>query len=309
MINSHDIDNRYLKSSALFDKPFELGEIGLDKIFSLCRAEFQGNRVRIDIEDWMPTYAYTPATLDKLNKRLGYSLNIPTTNDLQNPEWRNKPENQGLSFSSAGCMVWAMPEDGDAQFLALKRDPGAPNFPNHYTNPSGRCDRDPMRTAAEECAQEICATYKNRALIPFVDDLKTRNDLVDSKRVQMAEKREALESRGVDVDEALRSEPIWMRDIFFKADQPFRKEVVVFNRGIEVSRFSTLTRYDKKENCVDMNRVVAFPADSQESILRDFVAIDGESFGREVSLRSPQFLISQPLMPQMPPYLRNHLAP
>jgi hypothetical protein len=58
MVKRSNVLDRYLYSSALYDKPFEPGEPGADKIFITGRVERNESEKKgtIHIEDWMPTY-------------------------------------------------------------------------------------------------------------------------------------------------------------------------------------------------------------------------------------------------------------
>jgi hypothetical protein len=223
------MEDRYLFSSALYEKPLESGEPGYDKVFITGRVERDESkkRVAVHIEDGMPTHASDPTALTDLNGRLGRSLDIPTTDDLKKPEWRAR----NVSSISAGCMIWVVPKICNRRLLVLKRDENAPSYPGRYANPGGRCDRDPMTTAAEECAQEICAIHRNRALLAWVDDPALRESLRSVKMEQIRGKRTELESIGVDVGLVLGREPWWMKDARLPPDEPFYRDVVVYNRG------------------------------------------------------------------------------
>jgi hypothetical protein len=86
--------------------------------------------------------------LARLNDKVDVA--VPTVKEIATSE--------SYSLFSSNAMVQIV----GYGYPILKRDDGAPVYPNHYTCPAGRCEEPPLKTALAELNQEIAITIRHQ---------------------------------------------------------------------------------------------------------------------------------------------------
>lgn len=234
--------------------PYPLGHKGYDKLFLLAHL------VRTESTHYyFIVLPITPTV--RLDERL--VLDVPTVSSVA--------ENRFYSLFSSNVLLRI---EGYG-YPVLKRDSGAPVYPEHYTCSAGRCEQSPLNTALAELNQEIAVIVSNQ------DTGEIRLLGYGTQEAAQAGKAHKEKALGKFLPELLVAPLTWENgpdcyELWLgSCDQCVSTNEILVER-VEKS-FATVI-YDKETNAYEIcfQAAVSLPEGWQVDQV-----MDGENFGRE----------------------------
>jgi len=285
----------------IIESPPGFGEPGWDKIYLQGRVSKKGNIWTVEIGYDTPTVA--------LNERIRDDLELthsPIVSELRSPQ-----EGEPSSLISGGVFLWI-----NDKLVVIERDKDAPTDAGCLTGPAGRCGEVPSQTTVDELNEEliIVKTGADRyQLLGFYrkeDQMKEiisqRLQQVESayKRIKNEKERKILyKIRGEDDVQMVNIEEGEIKD---SADTV---ETIVVDKQGNKNKIDVISNanvfFDKENNTLEIREIVKHIIAEGEVVLN----IDGEPFGRNVDILSPEKLQGAKMVPALQNYFDKQLQP